>query len=99
MSTSVKLLSLSGDGLIRDLLTDKVIGFRSITSETPKETTMPISTQPLAELAKLYAAAGCQPGSKIPLDKIDAGLANMDLNIQKRLELKATLYKLGVISK
>jgi hypothetical protein len=60
---------------------------------------MTIRTQPLAELAKLYAAAGVAPGNKIPMDKIDAGLATMDLSIQKRLELKATLYKLGVISK
>jgi hypothetical protein len=103
MSKSVKLLSLSDDGKIRDLLTGKVIGFRSITSEKPtniKETTsMAVKTQTLDELAKLYAAAGVQPGEKIPLNTIDAGLAKMDLSITKRMELKSTLHRLGIIAR
>jgi hypothetical protein len=50
-------------------------------------------------IARLYAAAGIAPGNKIPLDKIDAGLSKMDLSIAKRMELKSTLHRLGIIAR
>jgi hypothetical protein len=65
-----------------------------------KEGTMPITKPKFSDsIIKLYAAAGVTPGHTIPLDKIDAGLAKMDLSIQQRMTMKSTLHRLGVIAR
>jgi hypothetical protein len=48
-------------------------------------------------LARLYAAAGVPVGQKIPMNKIDAAFAKMDMTIQARMRLKSQLHSLGVI--
>jgi hypothetical protein len=61
-------------------------------STTPARTPLP------APLERLLAAAGVAPGGKIPIAKIDAAFAKMDLSIKQRLKLKAELKHLGMIA-
>jgi hypothetical protein len=77
---------------------DLITAIREPVASNPKETTMPNTRNQLpSEVNALLASAGIAPGGKIPLTVLDAALAKLDYNMDKRLATKALLGRFGII--